>query len=316
MVHSVDAAEAAEQARPAPVAGGGAFEIVSDFEPAGDQPEAIAQLIAGLREGERDQVLLGVTRVRQDLHHDPRDQGARPAHADPRAQQDPRRPALRRDEGVPAQQLRRVFRLLLRLLSAGGVRPALGHLYREGRLHQRAHRPHAPQRHARAAGARGRGDRGLGLVHLRHRGGRDLFVDGSLARAAGAGGPARADPQADRPAVPPHQPDAGARQLPRARRRDRAVPGAFRGPRLAHLALRRRDRGDHRVRPAHRHQDRQARARAHLSQQPLRHAAPHRAPGDQAGQGRARPPAGGVQCAGSAAGGFSGWSSALSSTWR
>ena len=37
------------------------FEIVSDYEPAGDQPEAIAQLIAGLREGDRDQVLLGVT---------------------------------------------------------------------------------------------------------------------------------------------------------------------------------------------------------------------------------------------------------------
>ncbi len=38
-----------------------AFEIVSDFEPAGDQPEAIEALTGGLIEGERDQVLLGVT---------------------------------------------------------------------------------------------------------------------------------------------------------------------------------------------------------------------------------------------------------------
>ena len=37
------------------------FELVSDFEPNGDQPQAIAELDAGLRQGERDQVLLGVT---------------------------------------------------------------------------------------------------------------------------------------------------------------------------------------------------------------------------------------------------------------
>ena len=41
--------------------GGIAFELVSDYQPAGDQPEAIAELIEGLRGGERDQVLLGVT---------------------------------------------------------------------------------------------------------------------------------------------------------------------------------------------------------------------------------------------------------------
>ncbi|MCG8460074.1 MAG: excinuclease ABC subunit UvrB, partial [Holophagales bacterium] len=37
------------------------FEIVSNFEPQGDQPEAIVQLVDGLERGERDQVLLGVT---------------------------------------------------------------------------------------------------------------------------------------------------------------------------------------------------------------------------------------------------------------
>ena len=37
------------------------FEVVSPFEPSGDQPEAIRQLCDGLRRGERNQVLLGVT---------------------------------------------------------------------------------------------------------------------------------------------------------------------------------------------------------------------------------------------------------------
>ncbi|GHU00840.1 hypothetical protein FACS1894186_2330 [Alphaproteobacteria bacterium] len=37
------------------------FAIAGDFVPSGDQPEAIAALTAGLREGKRDQVLLGVT---------------------------------------------------------------------------------------------------------------------------------------------------------------------------------------------------------------------------------------------------------------
>ncbi|MFZ0695445.1 MAG: excinuclease ABC subunit UvrB, partial [Alphaproteobacteria bacterium] len=37
------------------------FNLVSEFSPAGDQPQAIAALIEGLRAGERDQVLLGVT---------------------------------------------------------------------------------------------------------------------------------------------------------------------------------------------------------------------------------------------------------------
>jgi excinuclease ABC subunit B len=37
------------------------FQIHSEFKPAGDQPEAIRDLVQGLRNGERDQVLLGVT---------------------------------------------------------------------------------------------------------------------------------------------------------------------------------------------------------------------------------------------------------------
>ena len=37
------------------------FELVSDFAPAGDQPEAIASLAAGVEAGERFQTLLGIT---------------------------------------------------------------------------------------------------------------------------------------------------------------------------------------------------------------------------------------------------------------
>src|SRR3954471_19482539 len=37
------------------------FKIASNFEPQGDQPEAIRQLIEGTNAGLRDQVLLGVT---------------------------------------------------------------------------------------------------------------------------------------------------------------------------------------------------------------------------------------------------------------
>lgn len=40
---------------------GRAFELVSEFQPAGDQPEAIAELVVGVQGGEKDQVLLGVT---------------------------------------------------------------------------------------------------------------------------------------------------------------------------------------------------------------------------------------------------------------
>ena len=37
------------------------FDLQSEFVPAGDQPTAIKELIEGIRQGERDQVLLGVT---------------------------------------------------------------------------------------------------------------------------------------------------------------------------------------------------------------------------------------------------------------
>jgi excinuclease ABC subunit B len=47
--------------RPSKVEGGKAFQIVSEYQPAGDQPTAIRELTTTALAGEKDQVLLGVT---------------------------------------------------------------------------------------------------------------------------------------------------------------------------------------------------------------------------------------------------------------
>jgi excinuclease ABC subunit B len=48
-------------ARPEKSEGGIRFDLVSEYEPRGDQPAAIAALVDGVQQHERDQVLLGVT---------------------------------------------------------------------------------------------------------------------------------------------------------------------------------------------------------------------------------------------------------------
>jgi excinuclease ABC subunit B len=47
--------------RPPKSEGGIAYDLQAPYQPAGDQPTAIAELTAGMKDGERDQVLLGVT---------------------------------------------------------------------------------------------------------------------------------------------------------------------------------------------------------------------------------------------------------------
>ena len=37
------------------------FELVSDYKPAGDQPQAIDKLVEGINSGMKEQTLLGVT---------------------------------------------------------------------------------------------------------------------------------------------------------------------------------------------------------------------------------------------------------------
>ncbi|MGB3752290.1 MAG: excinuclease ABC subunit UvrB [Parerythrobacter sp.] len=48
-------------ARPEKSMPGRKFEVVSDYSPAGDQPTAIRDLVAGVKDGDKTQVLLGVT---------------------------------------------------------------------------------------------------------------------------------------------------------------------------------------------------------------------------------------------------------------
>ena len=63
-VETTDGAEPAPRLHPVdgtPLDESPALEIVSDFEPAGDQPQAIGDLLEGLGNGDRDSVLLGVT---------------------------------------------------------------------------------------------------------------------------------------------------------------------------------------------------------------------------------------------------------------
>ena len=114
------------------------FQLVSPFAPAGDQPQAIAQLVDGLKNGLAQQTLLGVTgsgktftmaNVIESLQRP--DAGAGP-------QQDARGAALWRDSRVLPAQRGRVLRLLLRLLPARGVRAVDRHLHREGRVDQRS----------------------------------------------------------------------------------------------------------------------------------------------------------------------------------
>ena len=47
--------------RPEKSEGGVSFDLVTEFEPSGDQPTAIADLVEGVKDGEATQVLLGVT---------------------------------------------------------------------------------------------------------------------------------------------------------------------------------------------------------------------------------------------------------------
>jgi len=45
------------------------FELVSEFKPTGDQPQAIEYLVKGIKEGKKFQTLLGVTGSRENLYY-------------------------------------------------------------------------------------------------------------------------------------------------------------------------------------------------------------------------------------------------------
>ena len=213
--------------RPEKSEGGVRFEIKSEYEPKGDQPTAIKELVEGISRNDRTQVLLGVTGSRQDLHHGQGDRGhAAPRHH-PGAEQDAGRPALWRVQELLPRQRGGVFRQLLRLLPARSLCAAHRHLHRKRLVHQRADRPHAPFGDARAAGARRRHHRRLGVLHLRYRLGRDLHRDDLCAEEGRAHRPAAIDRRPRGAAIQAHPGRFYPRHLSRPRRRHRHLPGAL-----------------------------------------------------------------------------------------
>ena len=239
------------QRRPETV-GGKPFKLVSDYTPAGDQPEAIRQLIEGVAGGERNQVLLGVT-----------GSGKTFTMANVIASQNRPTLVLAPNKTLAAQLWSEMktffpenaveyFVSYYDYYQPEAYVPRTDTFIEKDFVDQRADRPHAPLGDAGADGARRRHHRGVGLLHLRHRPAGELPGDdlppgqGRKGRPLDpAAAPRRATVQAQRQCLP-------ARHLPGAWRHGRPVPRALRGQGLAHRNVRRRDRVDRGVRPADR----------------------------------------------------------------
>ncbi len=160
-------------------------------------------------------------RLRQDLL-DRQGGGARQSSdARPVAQQDARGAAVPGVSQLLSPQRGRVLRLLLRLLPARGLRPAVGHLHREGNQHQRGDRPPSPARHEGALRAPGRAARGLGVVHLRPGLAGVVLRDAGVLREGESDRNGPGTRPAGRHAVRAHLARSLPRQLPGPRRHSR-----------------------------------------------------------------------------------------------
>ena len=162
------------------------FDLTTEYQPTGDQPRAIGELVAGLAARRPAPGAAGRHRLGQDLHHRQRGRQGEAADAGHRPQQDPGGPALRRVQGALPRERRRVLRQLLRLLPARGLRPLDRHVHREGLVDQRRDRPDAPLGDPLAAHPQRRDHRRLGLLHLRPGHRRGLLRPAAAARE-GAG---------------------------------------------------------------------------------------------------------------------------------
>ena len=213
--------------RPEKSEGGVRFEIKSEYEPKGDQPTAIKELVEGINRNDRTQVLLGVT-------------GSGKTYTMAKVIEATQRPAiiLAPNKTLAAQlygefksffpdNAVEYFRQLLRLLPARSLCATYRYLHRKGLVHQRADRPHAPLGDARAAGARRRHHRRLGVLHLRYRLGRDLYRDDLCAEEGRAHRPAAIDRRPRGAAIQAHPGRLYPRHLSRPRRRHRHLPGAL-----------------------------------------------------------------------------------------
>ncbi len=97
------------------------FKVVSPYEPAGSQPKAIESLVQGVRDGDRYQVLLGVTGSGKTFTMAKTIEALGKPTLVMAPQQNPRRTACERAQRILSQQRRGLLRLVLRLLSARGI---------------------------------------------------------------------------------------------------------------------------------------------------------------------------------------------------
>ena len=258
--------------RPEKSEGGVPLHIQSELSPKGDQPQAIAELVAQANAHERDQVLLGVT-------------GSGKTFTMAKVIEATQRPALvLAPNKTLAAQLYGEFKSFFPdnaveyfvsyydYYQPEAYIPRTDTYIEKDSLHQRADRPHAPCGDPRADRARRRDHRGERVLHLRYRLGRDLHGDDLLLEVRRQDRAAPADRRPRRPALSAQRHELRPRLVPRARRHHRAVAGASRRPRLAHLAVRRRGREPHRVRSPDWRQDRRVRHGQGLRQLPLRDA--------------------------------------------
>ena len=226
-------------ARPEKSEGGRKFKLVSEYQPAGDQPTAIAELVKGVEAEERDQVLLGVTGSGKTFTM---------AQVIARTQ----RPALiLAPNKTLAAQLYTEFK---QFFPENAVEYFVSYydyyqpeayiprtdtyIEKDSSINEEIDR----MRHSatRAILERRRcHHRRLGVVHLRHRLGRDLFRHRRLHRARRQDRPQRRHRRTGGAAIPPQRRQFHPRRLPGARRHHRHFPGPLRGPRLAGGAVRR-----------------------------------------------------------------------------
>ena len=167
------------------------FEVISDYKPAGDQPQAIEKLARGIEDGLRAQVLLGVT-------------GSGKTYTMAKVIEAVQRPTLvLAHNKTLAAQLCEEFKeffpnnaveYFVSYYDYYQPEAYIPHLHRKGRLHQRGDRPPAAERHLRPAGAPGR-DRGvLGELYLRPGGAGGLCQNDDLPAPRHDHGPGGAPP--------------------------------------------------------------------------------------------------------------------------
>ena len=264
----------AQDPRRAKLEGGKRFVLASEFQPAGDQPTAIAELVAGIEAGERNQVLLGAT-------------GTGKTFTAAKIIEATQRPAIiLAPNKTLAAQLYGEFKSFFPENAVeyfvsyydyyqpeAYVPRTDTYIEKESQINEQIDR----MRHSATRALLERDDviivasvsciYGIGSAETYGAMTQDLVAGQRYPQRAG-------DRRPRHPAVPPLRRRLPARQLPRARRFARDLAGAPRGPRLAALLLRRRARSGRRVRPADRRPHRRPEPGARLRQLALRDAAP------------------------------------------